>query len=218
MSIQLTQPEEMLRGEIEKRMDKARESFKESRLGDDVTELIFEAGKIAHELHVSLKNRGIEPKHHAYMISNREMPPDNPEFYMHFHPIEDLLKFLDNPNANDDPVDQTMGAHFTFRVFSNRWGHEDTYKLQRTQDGWVIMHIAIGGPCDPGGRPFLFDNLRQDSIHFPAGLDDRMEWLWHQAGTKGLTHEQVQEGLQQLGDWVSTTERSIPTHGVWEGY
>ncbi len=180
--------------------------------------LIEDAGERSHQLHMLLKARGMEPRHHAYMIKNREMQPDAPDFYMHFHPIEDLLKFLEDEHANDDAVDQTIGIEFTFRVFSRRWDHEDTYTVKRTKEGWDINHSAIGGPCDKGGHPFLFRNFRQDSIQFPAKLDGWMEWLWKQAAEKGLAEAQVQTALQELADWVSQTEQSTPDGGVWEGY
>ena len=218
MSIQLNANEQTLRTEIEERMNKARQAMSESRTDDTVRTWIMEAGERARNLHRLLKLRGQEPKHHAYMIRNRGMEPDAPEFYMHFHPIEDLLKFLDNEHANDDPVDQTIGAEFTFKVYSSRWGHDDTYKVKRTELGWIISNIAIGGPCDKGGRPFLYMNFRQDSIHYPEGLDGWMEWLWKQAAEEGLTQPQVQAALQRLADWVSNTEKSRPTGGIWEGY
>jgi hypothetical protein len=218
MSIQLSENEQTLRAEIQERMDKARQAIHDGAVGDDVADWILEAGQRAHQLHMLLKQRGHEPRHHGYMIKNRELQPDDPEFYMHFHPIEDLLKFLDNEHANDDPVDQTIGADFTFKVFSSRWGHDDTYQVKRTKDGWIITHIAIGGKCDKGGRQSLFANFRQDSIHYPEGFDGWMEWLWDQAASKGLTQQQVQAALQQLADWVSNTEKNRPTGGVWEGY
>jgi hypothetical protein len=218
MSIQLNANEQTIRAEIVERMNKARQAMAESRTDDKVREWIMEAGERAHKLHLLLKLRGQEPKHHAYMIRNRDMAPDAPEFYMHFHPIEDLLKFLDNEHANDDPVDQTIGAVFTFKVFSRRWGHDDTYAVQRTKLGWKISHIAIGGPCDKGGNPFLYMNFRQDSIQYPVGLEGWMEWLWNQASEKGLTQPQVQAALQELADWVSHTEQNVPSGGVWKGY
>ena len=218
MAIQLKANEQPLRAKIEENVEKARKAFAESRMDDEVGEWIMEAGEKAHELHMALKSRGHEPKHHAYMIENRELPPDHPEFYMHFHPLEDLLKFLEDEHANDDPKDQTIGANFTFRVFSRRWGHDDNYQVKRTEDGWNITHIAIGGPCDKGGRPFLFENLRHDSIHFPEGLDGWMEWLWTKAANQGLTQAQVQAALQQLADWVSNTEKNAPSGGVWQGF
>lgn len=218
MSIQLQPEEATLRTEIIERMEKARKAFAGGRIGEEVQKAIHEAGERSHRLHMLLRARQNEPKHHAYMIKNRELQPDAPEFYMHFHPIEDLLKFLDDEHANDDPVDQTIGSKFTFRVYSKRWGHDDNYTVKRTESGWEISHIAIGGPCDKGGRPFLFENLRQDSINHPEGLDGWMEWLWRQAETRGLTVEQVQAALQELADWVSQTEKNAPIGGVWKGY
>ena len=218
MSIELDQVEAALRTDISELMEKASKAFDDGRSAEDAVQLIEDAGERSHRLHMLLKDRGLEPRHHAYMIENRGMPSDDPNFYLHFHPIQDLLKFLDDEHANDDPEDQTIGVKFSFRVYSRRWGHEDTYKVKRTKEGWDISHSAIGGPCDTGGQPFLFRNFRQDSIQFPAKLDGWLEWLWNQAAEKGLTAEQVQTALQELAAWVSQTEKSAPVGGVWEGY
>jgi hypothetical protein len=218
MSIELTQEEQKLRDYIQERMTKADKAFHEGRFGNDLNQWILEAGDKAHELHLSLKEHGHEPRHHAYMIENREMPADDPEFYMHYHPLEDLLKFLDNPHANDDPIDRTLDADFTFRVYSNRWGRDDTYRLKRTETGWEVEHLLIGGPCDKGGKPFLYQNFRQDHIQHPAELSGWMEWLWEKAAEQGLPHETVQESLQELADWVSEVERSRPSGDIWLGY
>jgi hypothetical protein len=218
MSIQLNPNEQLLRAEIQERMEKTRKAFAGSHVGDDVSKWILEAGERAHRLHMSLKNRGLEPRHHAYMIKNRELPPDDPQFYMHFHPIEDLLKFLADPHANDDPIDQTLGHEFTFAVYSRRWGHDDTYTFKRTADGWTVEHAAIGGPCDKGGHPFLYKNLEQDLIQYPHALDGWLEWLWNQAAEKGLPATDVQSALGELASWVNTTEKSAPAGGVWKDY
>ena len=45
----------------------------------------------AHDLHMLLKDRGLEPKHHNYMLKNRGVDPDDVEFYNHIHSVEDLL-------------------------------------------------------------------------------------------------------------------------------
>lgn len=219
MSIELESDENKLRNEIEVLITKIRKAFERYDIDDDnANVLIKEAGECSHKLHMLLKNRGIEPKHHAYMIENRELESDDPNFYMHIHPIEDLLKFLDDEHANDDPIDTTIGADFKLPIFSGRWGREDIYSIKRTEDGWIIKNVSIGGPCDKGGRPFLFENFRHDSIQYPARLDGWMEWLWEKASTEGLTHNQVQESLQQLGEWVSNTEKSAPKDGIWEGF
>lgn len=218
MSIQLTQEEQLLRDEIAERMQKARKVFSEYRTDDDVAKWINEAGKMARKLHMRLKKRGHEPKHHGYMIKNRGMSPSAKGFYLHFHPIEDLLKFIENEHANDDPEDQTIGVEFTISFYSNRWKHNDKYRIKRTVDGWDLSGIPIGGPCDKGGRPFLFRHLRHDSIQYPEGLDGWLEWLWYRAASDGLSRDQVQSGLDQLADWVSMTEKHAPSGGIWQGY
>lgn len=217
MSIQLNPEEEQLQKDIAKLVAECREAFSWTSQNSNVSEWISEAGQKAHKLHMLLKGRGLEPRHHAYMIKNRELQPDHPDFYKHFHPLEDLLKFLEDEHANDDPEDQTIGVKFTFRVYSRRWGHHDEYRIRRTEDGWHVEHMSINGPCDKSGRPILFSNFRQDSIQYPARLDLYMEWLWDQAAEQGLDRNKVQSALQELADWVSNTERNAPSDGVWEG-
>ena len=218
MSIELNAQEATLKDEIQKLVRALQTAFGEARIGQQVNDWIVEAGEKAHKLHMLLKERGLEPRHHKYMVENREMPADHPEFYMHFHPLEDLLKYLHDPHANDDPVDQTIGEEFTFAVYSNRWGRNDTYRITRTEVGWDVQHLMIGGPCDKGGKPFLYQNFRQDQIQHPSDLSGWMEWLWEQAEDEGLSKEQVQGALQELADWVSTVERSRPSGDIWFGY
>lgn len=218
MSIVLSPDELQLQTEIAEKVLEIRKGLSDHGLSADFTELIDVMGSKAHELHMQLKARGLEPKHHGYMIENRGVRPDDPEFYEHVHPVEDLLAFLEDPHANDDPVDQTIGEQFEFRVFSRRWGHHDTYSITRTLLGWDVNHFAIGGPCDKGARPFLFDNFRQDSIQHPHRLDGWFEWLWDQAESKGLSKEEVQEALNELSTWVSETEQNVPSGNTWRGY
>ncbi len=218
MKIKLIPKEVGLRTSIKNHLNKLRSQLSENRRGSEVSKLLDEMGKKAHELHMSLAERGHEPTHHRYMINNRGMQPNDPEFYKHIHPVEDLLAFIEDTGANDDPQDQTIGDEFSFTVYSRRWGHEDPYQIKRTVDGWFIKHISIDGPCDKTGKPFLFENLRHDYIQYPNGLGGYLEWLWGQAETKGLTHDEVQKGLNDLASWVSKTEKSSPKGDVWEGY
>jgi hypothetical protein len=183
----------------------------------DVRRWQDDVAKKAHQLHMELKAAGVEPKHHRYMIENRGVPPTDPEFYRHIHPAEDLLKFVQDIHANDDPEDQTIGSDLKFRLFARRWGHDDTYTIKRTADGWWIGHLAIAGDCDKAGNPFLYENFRQDGINYPADLPSYFEWLWQQAAEEGLTKVQVQRGLDQLARWVSVCEQNTPG-GIFEGY
>ena len=101
---------------------------------DDVEELENTLGVLAHELHMSLVP---QPKHRRYMIENRGLEPEDPDFYKHIHPVEDLLDYLADDTANNEPEDQTIGQNFYMDVYSRRWGHSDRYAITRTEDGWT---------------------------------------------------------------------------------
>jgi hypothetical protein len=181
-------------------------------------EAVTEMGRVAHQLHKLLTARGKPPRHRQTMIQNRGLAADHPEFYMHIHSAEDLLAFINDENANNDPQDVTLNGNFTLTVYTNRHGHDDRYAITRTAAGWTCRHLSVGGVGDKGGRPGLQACLDQDHVSYPASLFDRMEWLWQQAADQGLSHDQVQTALNELATWVSDTERAVPQNGVWIGY
>lgn len=161
--------------------------------------------KNAHELHKLVK-----PKHHKYMKKNRRCDPGDPEFYNHIHPIEDLLAFMDNPHANNDPEDKTIDHEFIMKIYTRRWGHDDKYKIKRTGKGWYVSCLGIRGECNKNGRPYLFDNLEQDGVNYPANLSDYLYCLWNAAEKKGLTHKQVQNAFDSLTEWINKCEAATP--------
>jgi len=124
---------------------------------------------------------------------------------------------MDNPNANDDPEDITINDEFTLTVYCRRWGHEDTYDIRRTSIGWDVQHISIGGSCDKKGQPFLIEILNHDTINFPEELPGYFEWLWDQAAEAGLSHDEIQRSLDELGRWISVCEKNTPK-GIWESF
>lgn len=168
----------------------------------------------AYELHASLKNRGHEPQHTRGMLENRKWSdnaePGTTEFYCHIHPVEDLLNWIDNPWESVDPVDCTMGDKFEIEVHSNRWNHKDIYSLKRTQTGWDVSGLRGTVASDRGGNPGVFELLEHDFIDYPHRLEERLESLWLNARDKGLSHEQVQEGLVALAEWINLVERNKP--------
>jgi len=214
--IQLSEPEQVLRD----RLAEIVETFESSgyREVPDAGELLAELATKGHELHNSLAGRNNEPRHHKYMIANRGMEPVDPRFYGHIHPVQDLLKWIGDSSANVDPEDQTIGSEFTMKVFSRRWGHDDTYRMKRTATGWYISRIAIDGDCDKRGNPVLRANLHQDSVFYPRDIGGWLEWLWDRAAEDGLAEEQVQAALDELGEWISETEKRAPSGGVWSAY
>ncbi len=95
-------------------------------------------------------------------------------------------------------------------VYSRRWGHNDTYRVDITDAGWYISHFTIGGECDPGGKPYLFENFEQDVINYPADIGNYLAFLWERAKKDDLSDDEVQRHLNALGQWIQTTERSTP--------
>ncbi|MDD1515917.1 hypothetical protein [Priestia megaterium] len=180
----------------------------ENQTQDTIQEAFKNMKEAAHELHMQLDPK---PKHHSYMIKNRGMSPDDPEFYDHIHPVEDLLDYLADTSANDDPVDNTIGDKFEFLVYSNRWGHKDRYELTRTKNGWYISHLSYNGEDILNEEmKVLTKAMRHDSISFPVNVSSYMESIWIQARDQGLQHEEVQNMLDRVADWISQTEMNAP--------
>ncbi len=211
----LTKREDQLRSELAGMLEQFHATWPDKP--DLARNLLDKMADLALKLHQSLKKRGHEPKHSAQMLRNRRVAPDTKDFYSHVHPIEDLLQIVSNPEAQARSTDTTIGQEFRFQVFSHRWGHEENYKLKRTETGWYVEFMAISGPCDKTGAPYLFENLRHDSIQYPAELGMWLEWLWRQAQDKGLTAQEVQEALDQLSKWVIHVEKERPQGPAWKG-
>lgn len=208
--IQLTQSEQKIADELNSVMERLRAHLDGKRLPqDEVHRFVRELGRLGHALHNSLASRALEPRHHRYMVENRELEPSHPEFYAHMHPVEDLFRFIREISANDDPPDVTMGAEFVFRAYSRRWGHDDLYKMVRTAGGWDVSFISIGGPCDQEGGPYLFRNLQHDCISYPQSLAHYVAEVWRDAAT-GADWNAVQSRLDELAEWVRVTESTTP--------
>ncbi len=209
---------EELKLEVRKMLDSVKDLLIKKRSWDmqkkEHAELWKKMVDKAFELH-----QLVHPKHHKYMIENRGCTPDTREFYNHIHPIEDLLAYIEDPHANNDPEDITLGAEFELKIYIRRWGHYDSYELKRTKNGWYIGHLSkpMSGDCDTSGYPFLYENLKHDSVNYPKDLPGYLEWLWEQAAERGMTEVEVQNSINALGEWISVCEKNSPK-GIWEGY
>lgn len=194
------------------------ESNPKSLSENDANELYGKMAKKAHELHMSLKDSGHEPKHHKYMIENRGCKPEDERFYEHVHPVQDLLAFIEDVDANNDPEDITIGKTFTMKVFTKRWGHYDQYEITRTDEGWNIKGLfAPSYSCDKMIKPGLNEILEHDSVCYPKQVNIFFEWLWDKAAEDGLTKAEVQKAINKLGNWISECEKNAPREGVFEG-
>jgi len=210
MKVNLNPEQEKIREYIQKLYDEATEYFKGKSLdipSNRMEEIINEMGELGHKLHMQLSPR---PKHHKYMIENSGMQPEDPTFYYHIHPIEDLLKYLEDVHANDDPEDITLNEKFEFKVYTRRWGHHDLYQITRNKDGWFISHLSHSGQGGKNAEPILSYILRHDSVSYPQNLANIMEDIWSRAEDEGLTKVQVQEMLNQVAEWINIVETNYP--------
>jgi len=145
--ITLTKDEQKLFDVIENHVETLRDFFSRSDSHDepDNKKIFKDMSEKAHKLHMELKKRGLEPKHHRYMLKNSGVPIDDGRFYSHLHPVEDLIAYVNDPDANNEPEDSTIGEKFGFRMYTRRWGHYDHYTLTRTKDGWMLEGGAAFG-------------------------------------------------------------------------
>jgi len=108
-------------------------------------------------------------------------------------------------------------TEYTFSVYSRRWGHRDTYRMNPTATGWDFGFITGSGHCDKFGEPCLYQNLDHDSIHYPEALPGYLGWLWDRINSAGMGQIEIQTALDQLAEWVSVCEQSSPT-GIFSEY
>lgn len=211
-AIKLTDEEQSLRNQIRDLLDTLWKDCKERsrRPHEDVIEDQERLGKFGCQLHQKLAARDFEPLHHRYMYKNRGVPTSDPTFYAHIHPSEDLLKYIENPAANADAPDLTIGVEFELSVYTNRWGHDDIYKLKRTRRGWdILAGPAISGKSKKSGYPILFKGLKHDSVSYPVDLKYHIESIWERA-CAGATHEKVQNEFDRISKWLRVCEQSAP--------
>lgn len=102
-------------------------------------------------------------------------------------------------------------------VYTNRWGHNEKYNINRIQTGWEITFNATGGRCDKEGRPYLYDILNKDNISYPNDLGMLLESLWilaEQNSMDGVNTDiidaKVQEHLNSIGEWITLVEQKKP--------
>lgn len=210
MKVELNEEQIELRKIIEKNLNQLKTNIVEgtNMKESDKQRLLREMSDAAHTLHMQLEPK---PKHRSYMIENSGMQPEDPEFYYHIHPVEDLLDYLEDTTANDDPVDATIGDSFKFRIYTNRWGHKDSYTLIRNEEGWKVAFNAYDEQGDKSADPAINKVLTHDSVNFPRTINDYFHGLWINARDNGMDHNQVQDALDVIAEWVSECEEKAPT-------
>lgn len=156
---------------------------------------------------------GLLPIFNKYLMINSGIIPEENliQFYDHYDMLSAMLNEIRGEgSAMTTKGDETLNQELSFSVYTRRWGHNDSYRIHRTVDGWHVSHIAISGDCDKEGSNALFANLDHDSVFYPEdGVKYAMSNLWEDAEDGKLTLSELQERLQQIADWISGVERAV---------
>lgn len=164
--------------------------------------------KLAEKLHYIYM-----PIYSEQMIINRDCLPEEKieEYYDHFHAIEDLYYEVNNQGKDWRSIegDINLDKDMDFRVYTARWGHEDTYRIKRTYKGWYVSHISINGESEKNGAGQIENNLEHDSVCYPKeGVEYAFETLWEEADTTSMSINELQNRIQNIADWISEVEKA----------
>ncbi len=123
--------------------------------------------------------------------------------------------------------DQTS---FKVRLYSPRWGHEDTYEIKLGRQQMRIEHSSKTAVCSrvEGGDPKwsgysenignpLVNILENDSIYPPTVFVRALEISWIAWRDGRLDDEKLQQEVQQLCVWVNEVSLSKPKTDFWRG-
>ncbi|WP_066631487.1 hypothetical protein [Labilibacter marinus] len=160
------------------------------------------------------------PVYKDHMIDNRGVIPEENinEYYNHFHSLQDLYKIIDSTSNNWKSLkgDVNLNQVCDFPVYTNRWGHEDNYKVTRTFNGWSVENLGIGGACSPEGKSLdkesesgFIANFEQDFVDYPSKFHYIIERLWNLADETEMDIKELQSKLYEVAKLVSEVEKTI---------
>lgn len=160
------------------------------------------------------------PVYQDLMITNRGINPEKniDEYYDHFHSLEDLYNIISKPNHYWKTLkgDINLNQECNFAVYTNRWGHEDMYKVKRVYDGWYVSHLSINGHSTPDalyeddtpGGAFVA-NFQQDYVDYPKSFHYILGRLWEIADENDMEIQELQEKLSDVALLVSQVEKTV---------
>jgi hypothetical protein len=156
-----------------------------------------------------------QPEYEEYMLVNSGLIPEDDLtlYYNHYHRLEDLYWVLSN-NQKKKKIrtsrgDKNLDIPFEFEVYSNRWGHHDTYNITRTLEGWNVSFLSTGGKGDKEGSAIIFC-MDHDSISYPHNVSSFFRDIWTYADENTVSVEKIRSYMQRVADWISLTESKRP--------
>jgi len=160
--------------------------------------ILKELAPKACELHMSLKIHGHEPIYNSFILKNREVSTTETAFFDHIHPIEDLLSFIQNPEANDGQA----GANFVFPVYVSGRRRYIDYDVICTQSGWMTG-TGEDRRCEQ------LEALGRLNVSYPNTVGTMLEET-RKAALEGITRQEIQDALNAIAQWISKCEKTKP--------
>lgn len=101
-----------------------------------------------------------------------------------------------------------IGSQFELKAYCNRFTFDEIYSLTLLAKGWQVKNKTVIGNSDVDGQPHLFKALDNNEVCYPSHLKYVMRQLHDRH--REMDDNQVQSKLDEIGKWVSDTERNTP--------
>ena len=118
------------------------------------------------------------------------------------------MTHLNPENQND--------KKFIFRIPSPKNDSVLEIPIWFYKNGWYIDSKRFAGECAKDGFPYIYRIIDKIGIDVPYNLRGYFERLWHMVDQGTYTHAQIQNGFDELTNWVKKLNRSKPEGSMWE--
>lgn len=111
------------------------------------------------------------------------------------------------------------------RIYSPRWGHDDTYSVNFERDFLEISMTPRTARADwrENQDPLwtgesLTRIMNNDSIYPPHNIQRLIEYAWISWRAGNISDQQIELELLQIQDWLNTITKSKPNTDFWNSY
>ena len=118
-----------------------------------------------------------------------------------------------------------MSFVINLRIFSPRWGHEDSYSVNLERDFLEITMQTRKTKAiwkdnrDPEwSGESLQEIMENDHIYPPAVTQDLFEHVWKEWRNGVITDQEAEKELQEVAVWLNAVTRAKPNTEFWNSY
>jgi hypothetical protein len=129
---------------------------------------------------------------------------------------EDIIPIWKSDLSRNGGSDlKNVGTNFVLKIYSSYKDDLEDYKFQKTQSGWKITTYELGEiESGKNGIEGIQMSLEQKFMSYPVDLGGYLYTIWELSQEKKPI--EVQESFDELGEWLSNTERNRPK--FYNGY